>query len=260
MVSPLSGADREVLEHVFRYRLTTSLILDGSETLEKEGEGFARDTLLRLEKEGWLRSAELYPGHSSEKYWHLSVQAAKELEQDAVVGLPLKRDMRIECFAIATFCCCGEPRRQLMTKQEFQEKYSRLWYSGQPVKYYLHKHEDGVRLAYLKVDTGGTGQWERLIDNCDNFLQKRIDSKAVSEEHRAKSKEFRDLVATGRFQFSILTSLEEKKRAIQLELERRKLSGKTVPPIQVFVVPGLFEVVFPAPAQAGSSDSQMVIE
>jgi hypothetical protein len=44
----------------------------------------------------------------------------------------------------------------------------------------------------------------------------------------------------------VLTALPEKKRSIEIEIERRKAAAKPTPPIQVYVVLGLFEVMFPA--------------
>jgi len=248
MVNQLSDEQRAVLEHVLRYRLTVPRTLAATGIVSEEGEDAARQTLTNLQQNGWLRSADLYPGHRQDQYFHLSDSAAQYLGQDPVVARPLKHDMRVESFAIATFCCCGDKFRQLLTKEEFKSRLPDLWYTGQPVRYYLEEGEDQVvRLAFIKVDTAGAGRWDRLIDSCNRFLRQRVTVSLSSPKNRTQVQAFAKLVDQGRFQFTVLTAMNEKKRAIELELERRVLAGEPVPPMQVHVVPGMFHVLFPAP-------------
>lgn len=249
MVNDISIEDRAVLEHVVRYRLTLPNILAATEILAEEGESSALSALRRLTQEGWLAAADLFPGYRADSYYHISEKGAQFLGHDPVIAQPLKHDPRAEAFAIATFCCCQEPRHELLTKEEFKRKLAHLWFTGQPIRHYLDKGADGViRLVYLKVDTAGAGRWDRLIDSCDRFLQQRMDKTRVRPEHRPKAEEYSKLVDEGRFKIAVLTAFPEKQRAIELELARRKQSGEQVPPIHVHVVPGLFEVLYPAPA------------
>jgi hypothetical protein len=85
-----------------------------------------------------------------------------------------------------------------------------------------------------------------MIDSCARFLHQRIDVCRVREEYHPQAKAFAELVRQGRFQFSILTALPEKKRSIEIELDRRQGARLSVPPISVYVVPGLWEIMFPA--------------
>ncbi|MBI3861098.1 MAG: hypothetical protein HY290_04300 [Planctomycetia bacterium] len=237
-----------VLEHVHRYRLTLPKILAGTEIVPKAGDVAARLTLDRLSGDGWLCTADLYPGHGGEQYYHLSEKGAQALGQDGDIAQPLKSEMRIESFAIATFCCCGDQFRELLTKEEFKRQFANLWFAGQPVRYYLDKGADGiVRLAYIKVDKVGPGDWDRLIESCSRFLRQRVDAARVAPEQRPRVEAFARLAKRGEFQFTVLTAVPEKKRAIELELQRRKLNHDFAPPITVHVVPGLFEVLFPGP-------------
>lgn len=248
MVNALSDDDRSIVDHVHRYRLTLPSILAATGIVSDDGEDAAREALERLKKGGWLCTADLYPGHRAEQYYHLGNKSAKLLEQDPIVASPLKHDMRVESFAVATFCCCGDQFRELLSKEEFQSRFHHLWFTGQPVRYYLEEGPDRVvRLAYIKVDTAGAGRWDRLLESCDRFLRQRINVTRASVEHRPQVQEFAKLVTQDRFQITVLTALPEKKRAIELELERRVLAGEAVPPIQVYVVPGMFDVQFPAP-------------
>ena len=248
MVRTLPPADRAILEHVVRYRLTTPAILAPTGLLPDAGIDAARRTLERLTADGWLVAAELVPESAGQVCYQLTARAAEQLGHDAEFAEPLARDVRIESFAVATFCCCGDVFRQLFTKAEFREKFRELWFPGQPVRYYLEPVASATaRLAFLKVDKDGPGRWDRLIDSCARFLRQRIDATRVAPEHRARVEAFARLVQRGQFQFTVLTALPEKQRAIELELERRTLAKESVPPIRVHVVPGLFDVMFLAP-------------
>jgi hypothetical protein len=249
MVTPLTETDEAVLQHVARYRLTLPRFLAATSLLASRRKATAQAALDKLTEQGWLSKADLCPSVTDGlSYYHLSPQAARQLGHDPLFAEPLKHDMRIECFAIAAFCCCGKSFRQLFTKQEFVEKFKSIWYPGQPVRYYLEPTDSGkARLAFLKVDKDGAGRWDRLIDSCYRFVKQRTFAPKSSALYQPQIEAFAKLVANDQFQITVLTALPEKRRAIQLELERRRAAGEPVPPIDVHVVPGLFEVMFPTP-------------
>jgi hypothetical protein len=243
----LKAADIAILEHVARYRLTTARILSAALNLDEDA---TADVLRQLSDSGALVAGSLTPGSDTVCY-QLTPWAAEQLGYDAVFAKPLLRDARIECFAIAQFCCCGDQFRQLYTKTEFVEKFHALWHRGQPVRYYLEPSaNDRPRLAFLKVDSHGAGQWDRIIDSCARFLHQRIDVRRAKHEFRSQVAAFAELIRQGRFQFSILTALPEKQRAIEIELDRRQGAGLTVPPIRAYIVPGLWEIMAPSPVTA----------
>lgn len=245
MVKRLKAADEETLEHVARYRLTTPVILARRQHGDTEA---ARVELDRLTADRYLAASELTPGHVSVVCYQLTPKAAVALGHDAAFARPLGRDARIECFAAASFCCCGEAFRQLYTKNEFTTKYRTLWRPGQPVSYYLEPAEAGrAKLAFLKVDGHGLGRWDRLIDSCARFLRQRTDVR-VEAAFRPQADAYAEMVRRGRFQFSVLTALDDKRRAIELELDRRRAAGEPTPPIRAYVVAGLRDVMFPPPS------------
>jgi len=256
MVTALTSDDRSVLQHVARYRLTTPEILAPTGLLPNTERRTAERVLKRLAQEEWLVASDLIPEAPAPERtcYQLTPRAAEQIGQTAEFAAPLARETRIECWAIATFCCGGDVFRQLFTKQEFQQKFQQLWFPGQPVRYYLEPDPTGpARLAFLKVDADGAGRWDRLIDSCARFLRQRTDFDHVAAEQRPQVAAFRQLVQKDQFQFTVLTALPEKQRAIELELERRIAAGDSVPPLKVHVVSGLFELLFPAlPDSAGS--------
>lgn len=246
MVSKLTDADLLILQHVARYRLTTARILTAATLDRGATEADSERALASLVGQGYLCRGNLVPGLAEpEAYYHLSAKAAKQLGHDAVFAQPPRLEARIEHFAIATFCC-GSEGRTLFTKTEFTSKFRSLWYPGQPLRYYIEPSKTGpAKLAYLKVDKDGPGRWTRLIDKCGRFLDQRTAVQAAAQEHQAHKRTFRKLVEDGRFQFTILTALEDKKRAIEVELERRRAANGSAPPIAVHVVPQLWSMMFP---------------
>lgn len=241
MVKALGELEQHIVEHVGRYRVTVSSILAHAKIVPDLRS--AAVVLEELGDSGWLAKAELCttsgkPTH----YFHLGQKGAQLLGHDPEMAKPLKRDARIECLAIASFCCSGNAPRVLFTKSEFMETFKALWFPGQPVRYYLEKGQKGaMRLAFLKVDRDGDGRWDRLIDTCARFLRQRIDPRGVAPAHAPKVKTFAALVQKQQFQFTVLTALPEKKRAIDLELERRRATNEPAPPIETHVVPCLRE-------------------
>ena len=154
------------------------------------------------------------------------------------------RNLRANCAssrsAIACFCCCSNPFRELFTKDEFIAKFALIWYPGQPVRYYLEPADgDEVRLAFLKVDKGGPSRWDRVIESCQRFLSKRTTRSQTNPQYHPQVDAFRDLLDGGRFQISLLTSLPEKRDAILQTLDVLETSGDDRPPIVPYVVDGL---------------------
>lgn len=242
----LRAAERAILEHVARYRLTTPEILAAAHDRTVEE---ASIELERLVEKGCLTAGCLTPADAMNVCYQLTPRAAEHLGHDPAFARPLALTARVECFAVAKFCCCGEQFRQLYTKKEFVTKFQAIWHPGQPVRYYLEPGESGrSRLAFLKVDGHGLGQWDRLIDSCARFVQQRTDIRRAAPRYRPQVEAYAELVRQDRFQFSVLTALEDKKRAIEVELDQRGAAGIAVPPIRVYVVPNLWEVMFPAPA------------
>ena len=241
-----------ILEHVARYRITTPAILAGA--LCDDSESQAKSLLDSLASGGCLAEQPLSL-RGEERCFRLSEKAADYLKIDPKVAAPLQSAVRAERYAIARFCCCGGEFRQLFTRAEFVSAFGHLWYTGQPTAYYLEPSSTGsARLAFLKVDGTSPGRWDRLIASCQGFVAKRSDVRKAAPEYRRQVEAFAQLIGADRFQISVLTALPDKKRAIELELDRRRCAGEAIPPIHVYVIPGLLDLLAPSrpPTQADS--------
>jgi len=252
MVAAIDDNELAVLEHVARYRITTTAVLAGS--LRNDSEDEAKSLLDSLASEGWLAKQPLRL-KGEEQCFRLSEKAADYLKVPPKFAAPLQSEARAERYAIARFCCCGDVFRQLFTRDEFVSAFSHLWYAGQPTAYYLEPASTGgARLALLKVDGPSSGRWDRLIAKCQDFVTQRTVVGKAASAHRKEAEEFSRLVSAGRFQISVLTALPDKKRSIELELDRRRCASEAVPPIRVYVVPGLIDLLFPS-AEANQDNS-----
>ncbi len=242
-----------ILEHICRYRITVPEAVAGLSLLGNKSVEVAQQTLDVLVTAGRLQRSPLVAGISDrESYYYLSTKAATTLGVDLSWASRLRRDELLEHYARAIFCCTGTVFRQLFTRAEFVEKFASIWFPGQPLSYYLERQDDRpVRLAYLKLDRDGHGRWERLIDSCSSFLRQRTCPRKENPLYAKQVRAFSTLVAKGQFQFTVLTAVPEKKLAIELELDRRSLSCKSIPPIEVHVVPGLLDLLYPPPQVLG---------
>lgn len=242
----LSTEQHEILGHVFRYRLTTPEIVSACTKLTPEDVPAAESLLEELVTDEWLQTGQLSPHDASRRFYYLSPRAADALGHDEIVAREPSRELRIESYAIARFCCCSQPFRELFTKDEFISRFSSIWYPGQPVRYYLEPAGGNeVRLAFLKVDKGGPSRWDRVIESCRRFLSKRTTRSQSDPRYNRRVDAFRDLVDAGRFQITLLTSLQEKHDAIVQALDLLETSGNERPPIVPYVVDGLFDVIHP---------------
>lgn len=244
----MDSVTRAVVEHVFRYRLTTPDIVSSCPSLPASDLDSATSLLETLVRHGWLQRGQLAPNQPDDAYYYLTTKAAQVLDVDPVLAKEPSREMRIESFAVAKFCCSSHPFRELFTKAEFIDKFGSLWYPGQPVRYYLEPTQNDVRLAFIKVDKGGASRWDRVVESCQRFLSKRIETSRADSQYHQQIYAYRQLVEAGRFQISLLTSLPEKCEAILRKLDMMEASGETRPPIVPHVVDGLFEMVHPKPA------------
>lgn len=236
-----------VFDHIGRYRIAVPSLIASTEVFSGASMKTVKECLQTFVEEGTLKSSLLRPeSKKSEPYYFYSARTAAKLGFDLQWSQPLQREHRADYFAAASFCCGSDVFREVMTKKEFSERFANLWFPGQPVRYYLEPVENqAVRLSYVKVDTNSEGHWGRLIDGCFRFLNKRTDARHAPPEHRQKIENYAVLLRQNLFQFTVLTALPEKKRAIELELERRRTLGEPVVPMQVHVIPGLFELLFP---------------
>lgn len=241
MVDAVREFPEAVVDFLRRYHLATAELLAAQGTGHCHTIEAAAEMLEELAHRGWLRRTSLLPGGDQPCIYTATAKIAQRLGESELAAPQLALDERLARWAIARFCAGGQPFRQLMTAAEFAARFPDLAQAGEPRRYYLEPVGEVTRLAFLKVDLGGASQWDRVVDACCRFLSKRLDGRG------ARAELFRQLLAHGRFQISLLVACAEKAEAIDARLDLDAADSGTRPPVVPYVVPGLLELLVRSP-------------
>lgn len=233
-----------IAEHLGRYRLTTAEIIAARRLAGCEDVRTAEQLLEELAADRFLQSGQLAPAAPGCRYYFFRDDAAAQFGAPDFLAREQSLDDRLAHWAVAQFCATEKPFRELLTKDEFCARFPSLWRPGQPLRYYLEPAGEGARLAFLKVDLGGPSRWDRVVDACYRFLQKRAFSPDSGDScRRTQAELFRQLIEQGRFQVSLLMARPEKASAVHARLEIDAVKYGARAPIVAYVVPGLFELL-----------------
>lgn len=198
----LQPRDRQILDHVARYRITTpeavhSLFFQGS-SVEA-----SKSVLKRLNGK-YLRSRPLY-GHR--RYYQLSSVSAGLLGQPDEATQPFGPTSLPTRFAVMQFCCMRpEGPCTRLTRDELLENFPDLGVSAFG-DYYLESAGASLRLGRILVDLGGDAL--RFVRKVRDVLAREL---AVPS--------FRSLVEEGGFVLTLLTAEETKREVIVASLSR----------------------------------------
>jgi len=223
----LEERDFEILKHVSRYRMTVLEALEQMPFFSGDKPHAAKEAVRRLRSGGYLKSASLY---RNRRYYHLTRAAANVLDEPPTASRPLTEEPKARAYAMLAFCV--EHGLEKLTLSEFRSYFSKLYREGERPNYYVDSRSDINRLGFMRVDHGGFGRWDRLIGKLKGDIQKRCDLP-----------DFRELISDGRFIITVLTALERKQDRIYDALLESPLPCV----IEVHVVPGLLELIAPAP-------------
>lgn len=199
----LGPRDNDIFEHLGRYRLTTREVLHRLFFDELELNAVTKVTS-RLCRDGFLNRFELYPSHS---YFVLGGEGAR------VLGVTKKRTeaMGVQSLPIeyATLAyCTAKPGRERLTRQELQEHHPQYLAPGIDASHYYLDHDgEKARLAYIRVDCGGSA--DHVVRKCRGDLEER-------QEHPP----FAELIGRGQFLIAVVTGRAEKAAAIHEALKR----------------------------------------
>lgn len=187
----LTDRDRAILEHVARYRITTSEAVQRLFFPEQQPDA-VKSTLRRLREGGYLASAPLY---QRSVYYHLTPKAAHTIGQPEHAAAPLGVQSRAAAFGVLSFCCLGPARRTLIPLDEFRRQYPQLIEPGLPsTQYYVDQDVGGKnRLGLIQVDYGADHR--RIVRKCRRLVQRRLSLPA-----------FRTLIRDDGFLIAIVTA------------------------------------------------------
>lgn len=225
----LEERDLAILEHVFRYRMTVVDALVKLDFFDEKTPHAAKNVLRRLRHGGYLNSAPLF---GTRRYYYPTPAAAHAIGQTEAIARPLPEQTKIDAFGMLIYCCCRLPQQEKLTLGEFQDGFSDLFRQGERPNYYIDTADETKRLGFIRVDRGGFGRWDRLINRCRDDIAKRCDLPA-----------FRALINRGGFVFTLLTSLPQKAERIEEAVGDQGFPCK----FRVVSIPEMLELVAPSP-------------
>ena len=224
----LTDSDRRLLDHVYRYRITTPEAVRGlfyaSGTLDD-----VRAAYRRLRRESYLARGFLW---RSQPYYCLGHAAVAQFP-NARVG-PLAEQDVVNAFAMLAFCHYGrDAARNAITFEELQAFVPQLIIQelGND-RYYLDAEGGNHRVGLLKVDRGFN--YRRSNHQLVNLLRKR-----------ARFPAWNQLIEQQRLTITFVTAWEEKAPLIQATLDTRPQAV----PYGVFVVPELRHLLARRPSE-----------
>jgi len=253
-VRRLSKRDRAIIEHVFRYRISTREVIAQS-FFEPHGLKLdaATSCLRRLAapyQRGQNEKERRYSGRSfylrsqlfsasGTVYYHLTTRGARVVASTAEfphralekLDRPLNPQALAKHFSILSFCCFPGSQRKKITFHEVRTQLAPFAIPGVASdRYYFDLSETPPRLGFIRVDYART-KAETCVRKCYDDLLKRY-----------THDRFRKRILEGRFVVTLITPTEERRSQLVRtadDLPDPKLSRC----IQCVVVPELHLVL-----------------
>lgn len=232
-VKELDPLDFDVLDHVARYKMGVPESVARLPSLEGWTPGRVKSTLKRLRGEGYLKGSPLYGDRS---YDYLTREGAMALDlpldgRDADrLGQPLAEVPKVRAYAVLAYCCLAERPRQRLTPDEFKRLFAGHDSTGLPLSYYAD-HE-AKKLGFVRVDTGGHGRWDRVVERVRSDVERHLESDA-----------FRESIGSGSLEVTLVTATEQKAGRLRAALAAGEAFAAV--PVRVHVVPELVELIAP---------------
>lgn len=230
--------DDAIVSHLANYRLSTKAALCRVLGVSESELSLAIET---LKLRNLVGEAELCPG---KRYFFLQLAASPERPKAAG---PVNGQNKVTAYATLQFCTMGDVYRPKIALDVFRARFPELYRDGPRVNFYT----EGAKLGLIRVESVASvsGRVNRLIESVRREIEKR------TSPTNACGKAFTELHAEGRFVVAVLTATENRRRRIIQDLNRmreRWHQGKNKPnspppppAMEVHVVPGLLELLFP---------------
>ena len=219
----------EILELVHRFRMIVPEALVHQGFVDPGSKNGAKNLLRRLRTAGYLKSVPLY---GTKSYYHLTRSAAELIGQPESAARSLPEQTKLDSFAMLCFCGMREPYQHKLTLEEFKNNFPQFFRNGERPNYYVDSSSEKKRLGFIRVDRGGFGRWDRLLNRCRGDISTRCNLP-----------EFRELIDSGGFVFTLLTALPQKRERLEAAISEDPFPCQ----VQVVDVPEILELVAPLP-------------
>ena len=230
----LTAADKAVLEHVARYKMTTEPVLESSGVLPSASREVVKKRLQRLCKAGYLQSQPLF---QQRVYYHLTHRSAKLLGEEVHKEMFLKDDPKVRAYGALLFCTDPQSQCHKQTALEFRTKFPMLWKSGMRLDYYINTSVPGRhRLGYFRVDyVPKSPDWKTLVNYVNSYVADRCEQPA-----------WQDVINQGTFEITIITATKKKALILDQEFgDNENISNEIN--FQFYVAEDLIPLIAPDP-------------
>jgi len=200
----LTERDYDIFSHLKRYRITTPEILHRHFFADSERNAVTKVTS-RLVKHEYLRRHDLY---TPRKYFTIGPKAARIVGTSPKHGAPRGPEALAREFGTLEFCLGGTTLRERLLVREVNDINPDLLARHiRSSSYYLDKHEETVRLGFIRVDFGSE------LNHLTRKLREDID-------HRYEHEAFRPFIDEGRFLIALVVAQKERKEDVRAALRR----------------------------------------
>ena len=193
--------DRQIIDHVARFRITTNEVLHQLFFKDQQHNAVTKVTA-RLCRAEFLRKFPLYHPRT---YFTLGPQAAKQLGAPFQRTLPLGPQSLPTEYAALVYAA-GKSHHRRLTTQELEQFVPWLYGPFAEFPYCWDESSDPPALELLRVDLGGKPDY--VARKCEADI-----------EVRRPLSEFDDWVRQLRFRLVVITGTTEKAALIQAALE-----------------------------------------
>ena len=224
--------ETELVDQITRYKMTTLQAATTLPSARRLGRRRIVGLLNWLCRQNRIAAAPLF---YQRRYFHLPI-APGDLESDSNVRKrgALSEEAKIRNYAMLTFCCLGKAKRHRLTATELAQYLPEFQRLGMPLNYYLDNSTNSPRLGFIRVDTGGRGRWDRILEKL----------RADVRLHASRA-EFRNLVQQDAFEVTLITARPQKARRLA-ETLNSKPEAQMVR-VHIAVVPELLPLIAPLP-------------
>ena len=185
MNSGNSAHQRQVVEHVERYRVSTSGLLSQYIDISNEEAATAVTTLLQERR----------------------LQVVGEFFGELVLRCEDERHLSDRCrdtsLATVYHCASRSVERRLLTADDLQEFFPDLYRPERDRQYFVERKNGVAVLVRLCIDHGGAGRWDRILGKAIREMKRHINDEAI-----------RRLVYDELFEVRILTAFESKRQRL----------------------------------------------
>ena len=221
MTTTPTDRDRQILDHVYRYRLTTREFLQ-REFFPDAGDSAVSKVVGRLVGAGWLREYRLGNGVT---YCVLGRQGREAVGASAKRGRRFTEQSFPAAYGFLAFCVGQSVRR--LTSAEFGTAFPELCRERMKTGgYYVDARQPAGRLGTVLLDRGNHPK--QLLRKLDRLLVQHY-----------RSPGFVALIQAGRFCVTIITAWPVKQRMLETAVKLAvhgpaRVEVTTVPELQAF--------------------------